>query len=104
MTNGASLWMNGYSAKQFSEESANITVDEDFLLKAAEQDYCFAETEEIVKYFDRVSQLIIYRWNSIYPSDTNLSGSLSHKEWKFVRKTEFSGHSHNLITEEIYSL
>lgn len=104
LSGGAPLWMNSYTANQFSEESANIMVDEAFLAKTPDQAYCFAETEQIREFADKVSQLIIYRWNRIYPSDVKLPELLRNKNWKFVRRSEFPGYSHEKITEEIYSL
>lgn len=104
LSGGAPLWMNSYTAKQFSEESANIMVDEAFLAKTPDQAYCFAETEQIREFADKVSQLIIYRWNRIYPSDVKLPELLRNKNWKLVRRSEFPGYSHEKITEEIYSL
>ncbi len=41
------LWMNAYSRKQFDIAAEGITVDEDFMAKAAGDDYCFAENIRI---------------------------------------------------------
>ena len=45
------LWLNAYSAKQFSpEETADFTIDEDFLEHAGANDFCFAETADPAPY------------------------------------------------------
>ena len=43
MCAGKKLWMNEYSRKQFDAVAEGISVDEDFMTKAGEDDYCFAE-------------------------------------------------------------
>ena len=49
MVGDSNLWMNEYSVKMFEKDSEgqmqeHIQVDEDFLRKAAEDEYCFVET------------------------------------------------------------
>lgn len=44
LTEGKILWMDAYSKKQFVEEGmTQIRVEEDFLQKAGEGEFCFAE-------------------------------------------------------------
>ena len=48
ITKGSKLFMNEYSYGQFSEdEFNNIVVDEDFLNKAGDEDFCFVENVEL---------------------------------------------------------
>ena len=99
----SALWMNGYSAAQFSPEATIITA-EDFLDKAGPNDYCFLENKDISAYVDRVEQVIIYRWNRAYPRDTTFPTKLFSHKWKLISREEFSGNSHEQITQEVYSL
>lgn len=103
MTAGSSLWMNAYSAAQF-EGAASITVDEDFLEKAGEQDYCFLENTDISAYAHKVTGVIIYRWNREYPRDMTFPAELFADRWKLAEREDFPGNSHERITEEVYTL
>ena len=101
------LWMNGYSAAQFSDEDGgkdSIIVAEDFLDKAGPQDYCFVENKDISAYARCVEQVIIYRWNRTYPRDMIFPEKLFSSKWKLVSREDFPGNSHENITQEVYSL
>lgn len=98
------LWMNNYSAGQFVEDEAHITVDEAFLDKASENDFCFVENTEIRPYLQRITGLVLYRWNRAYPSDVKFPTALLAGRWRKLSSVDFTGFSHERITEEIYSL
>ncbi len=103
LTAGTRLWMNAYSAKQFAEQNTAVTVDEDFLQKAAEGEYCFVENTDCTAYLSKAEAVVVYRWNTVYPSDVRFPVAF------FVGKTpvsivEFEGHSHKKITEELFEL
>ncbi|RHO88632.1 ribonuclease Z [Ruminococcus sp. AF41-9] len=112
MTAGQKLWMNAYSARQFQEgsqtgenvtgvsETAALIVTEDFLRQAGENDFCFVENEKLLPYSDRITEVVVYRWNRSYPGDFHLD--LDLKQWRLVQTTEFAGYSHEKITKEIY--
>ena len=102
MTAGSKLWMNGYSVSQFAPE--RIIVDEAFLEKAGEQDYCFLENADISAYADKVSRVIIYRWNREYPADVRFPAELFEHRWEKVSRDDFPGNSHECITREVYEL
>lgn len=97
---GKKLWMNSYSAKQFDEDCPLISVDEKFLQYAETGDYCFVEDIDIGPYIDYIDELILIRWNRVYPADTYLKIDLS--EWFLKNKEEFKGNSHEKITLEDY--
>lgn len=97
---GKKLWMNSYSAKQFEENCSEISVDEKFLQKAETGDYCFVEDIDIEPYIDYIDELILVRWNRVYPADTYLKIDLN--EWFLKNKEEFKGNSHEKITLEDY--
>lgn len=112
MTAGQKMWMNAYSARQFQEgsqtgenvtgvsETAALIVAEDFLRQAGENDFCFVENEKLLPYSDRITEVVVYRWNRSYPGDFHLD--LDLKQWRLVQTTEFAGYSHEKITKEIY--
>lgn len=94
------LWMNSYSRKQFTEEANNIIVDEEFLQKAQNGEYCFVENQELAPIADSIENLIIYRWNRDYPSDTTFDLDMS--SWVLINTTDFTGTSHKKITKEVW--
>lgn len=90
------LWMNRYSAKQFQDiPDLQICVQEDFLAKA--EGYAFAECDVIDV---KPEQVILYKWNRLYPADVHFNLDLS--SFRLERTTEFEGTSHEKITKEVY--
>lgn len=100
MIGTSKLWMNQYSKKQFTDDSEQIFVDEDFLSKADSHDYCFVENVELSNYVDQIEKIILFKWNRIYPADTYFSIDLS--QWVLDESVDFEGYSHEKITKEIY--
>ena len=99
ITKGKNLYMNGYSASQFTEGS-NIIVDDNFLDKAQQGDFCFVENSDIRVYNSKIEKLIIYKWNRNYPSDFQFQLTLD--DFCLESTFEFQGYSHKVITEEIW--
>ena len=109
MVGDSNLWMNEYSVKMFEKDSEgqpqeHIQVDEDFLRKASEGEYCFVETfdcgPDMFPETANVEAVVLYKWNRIYPADQYFSMDLSG--WKMVETEEFTGSSHEKITKERY--
>ena len=103
MTKDTVVWMNGYSAKLFEKESGNIRVDEDFMKKAGRGEYAFAETTDVMPYLQEAEELIVFRWNRVYTSDVRLPASVLEENWRKVQTFSFSGYSHDMITQEVYT-
>ena len=103
LTQKSQLWMNCYSAKQFEELPSWGTVDNDFLLAAPEGAYCFVENENVLPHLKRIDQVVVYRWNRVYPADQTFPAKQILAEKKLLSVREFAGNSHDLITEEIYA-
>ncbi|MCI1966875.1 MAG: ribonuclease Z [Oscillospiraceae bacterium] len=101
---GGVLWMNHYSAKQFSGNHApQIHVDDHFLAQAGKGDYCFVEDCDITPYLLKIEQIVLYRWNRRYPADQTFSIHLNEGGWKLVHTEDFPGFSHERITKETYT-
>lgn len=95
------LWMNAYSARQFADcPPERLRVDEQFLLHAGAGETCFVEDQPLRPHEPRIERILLYRWGRRYPSDQKFDLTLSG--WKLLRTSEFSGYSHETITEEIY--
>lgn len=96
------LWVSPYTANQFAkEQDSRICEENSFFEKAGAGEYCFLEDPEDLTDMSRVEELIIYRWNRVYPSDRTLPIDL--KNWFLTHTSEFTGHSHEKITKEVYS-
>lgn len=96
------LWMNEYSKKQFESvrEYHQIHVNENFPAFAQSEDYCFIENSIYLLNSDMITEIVIYRWNKIYPSDIKFEFDLS--KWKLTSQNSFIGFSHEKITREVW--
>ncbi len=99
IANGSKLFMSNSSAKLF-QNTDNITADENFLTKASQNEYVFAECE--INSLSNVEKLIVFLWNRDYPGDTFFEFDLKAEGFKRVAKEDFEGSSHKNITVEIY--
>ena len=95
------LWMNDYSRRQFPEEEAgHIAVTESDFLDIAPGEICFLEDQDPAQYEAQIEELILFRWNRVYPADLHCTMDLS--VWKLTETEEFAGNSHEKITQERY--
>lgn len=95
------LWVNEYTAKQFTEdEKMWLNINENYLDEIGEDDLCFVENLPIADYEDKITKLIVYHWNRVYPSDVRLPFDLTN--WELESEYEFKGYSHDKITRRIY--
>ena len=92
--NDKKLYTNEYSVKLFPENSVEVT--EDF--SKIEDGYCFAENFTVNEEY--VEEIIVYKWNRLYPADTHFNISLEN--WNIIETVEFEGSSHEKITRERY--
>lgn len=98
--NGATLYMNSYSAKQFKGE-CSITVDEEFLSVAGKDDFCFVENLTVTP--DTVNEFYIFNWNRKYPADFYFDIKPRELGFKPIKTEEFQGSSHEKITLEVFA-
>ena len=101
MSGEKKLWMNDYSRRQFPEEEAgHIAVTESDFLDIAPGEICFLEDQDPAQYEAQIEELILFRWNRVYPADLHCTLDLS--VWKLTETEEFAGNSHEKITQERY--
>ena len=100
---GQPLWVNAYTAKQFPpEQAAHLRIEEDFLQRAGEGEFCFLEDLPAAPYCDRMEQVILFRWNRRYPADFYFDIALTAPGWTLRQTEDFPGYSHEKITMEVY--
>ncbi len=92
--------MKEYSYKLMNAYISDAVVSETFLDDASEEDYCFVETEDPAAYQDRISEIVLCRWNRAYPGDVHFTMDLT--DWSLVDTEEFAGSSHERLTIETY--
>lgn len=96
----SAIFMNERSAMLF--EGKNVNLCADFLEKAGEGQHVFAETDDVSPFSSKIEKIYLYKWNRDYPSDLKLTLDLS--KYRLESSEEYPGSSHELITEEVYSL
>lgn len=96
---GGKLWMSSYSAKQFNDHVGYI-VDDNYMQNASSGDYCFIEDKGYV--LDKVSEIILCKWNRRYQADKVFSIDLKTNGFKKVASEDIKGSSHEKITIETY--
>lgn len=96
---GKKLWMDSYSAGIYGELcGVEIRVCEKFLENAKAGEFCLVERQSLNEFFGRIEGILAFWWNRKYPADLFLD--LDLEKWDKVRTKEFSGSSHEKITEE----
>lgn len=93
------LWMSKYSAGQF-DFFWSRRVNDDYMRKAGEEDYCFIEDGEYS--LDGVSEIILCNWNRTYPATKYLNVDLEANGFEKISSEEIVGSSHDKITIEIF--
>ncbi|MBQ9086294.1 MAG: ribonuclease Z [Clostridia bacterium] len=96
------LFLNGYSASLFSETELEIRVEEEFLDLAQTEDWCFVEDRTLSLWSEQIQEVVLYRWNRVYPSDLRLDWYPEKHGLFLCDIREFAGYSHEKITKEIY--
>ena len=99
-TKDATLWISPYSAPLFVEDCPHLQVASDPTKTAGENDYCFVEDTPLPPNLEDVNELLIYRWNRLYPSDVFFTCNTS--AFSLAETHEFVGSSHDNITKEIW--
>lgn len=93
------LYISDYSAPLFGTIPENVVICACPLEDAGEEDYCFIECE--TPYDNGFDEIIIYRWNRVYPADVKFDISLIEGK-SLTSVYEFAGNSHEKIIEEVY--
>ncbi len=97
IVNGAPLWVSRYSAPLF-EKKENVIIDNDYAVKADENDFCFVEDRGFN--LDLANEIILCHWNRKYPANSFFDVDLS--KYERISSQDISGSSHDKITIELY--
>lgn len=99
--NGASLLIAPYSESLFSQAECSVSISESFLADADAKDYCFVENTSVAEFKEKISRLVIYKWNRDYPADFYFDIDYTN-DYKLKTTLDFGGTSHEKITKEVY--
>lgn len=103
LVKGKTLFMNEYSYKLYKDiNNENIIVSENYLDECENDNFCLVENKPLNNYIKKIDNIIIYKWNRIYPSDLYFDIDIKNSQWKLIETEEFQGSSHEKITKEIY--
>ncbi|MBR5314808.1 MAG: ribonuclease Z [Clostridia bacterium] len=88
--------------RPFSEKMINegVVVSENMLDECKEGDFCFVEDVDIAPYAEKISTLVLFKWNRSYPSDRKLTLDFANRQLK--ETFDFVGSSHEKITYEVW--
>lgn len=62
----------------------------------------FLENTDPAAYIPHAEELLLYRWNRLYPADLTLNGTPVQWGYRLQDTTNFAGTSHEKITRERY--
>ena len=88
-----------FSEKLLSSYGVPHSVDENFP-ENAKDGYAFVEDIPLLPYEESITEVIVYRWDKIYPADTVFDLPLT--KYRLISTEEFSGNSHQTIQKETY--
>lgn len=97
---GNMLYISEYSKILFPD-TAPVIVTENPLGTAKSGDFCFIEGLLLAPAEAGIEELIVYRWDKVYPADVFLDLDLT--QWHLQTTHELVGSSHDKITREVYT-
>lgn len=94
------IYINSFSKDLFEEylELPNIHVVDG--ISPNNESYYFIEDINLKDYEEDINNIIIYKWNRVYPKDLTFEIDLS--KYTLESEEEFVGNSHEKITKQIY--
>lgn len=97
---GKPLYLTPSAHQLFADSGARCVVTDEPLEAVSEDGYCLVETQDPAPYADRLTELVIYRWNRLYPSDLQFRIDLGR--FQLTETLEFVGYAHEKITREVW--
>ena len=96
------IYISSYSEPLFAESDASVIAVTDPLDSAGDDGYAFVEDLPLKKYAKKITRLVVYRWNRLYPSDFSLDVKPQDIGLKIKNTRDFVGTSHDKITRDEY--
>lgn len=93
---------NGMRFNDRPQSTDRCVTDRIACLTAERSDVCFFETGDLSAYLSNAERLIVFRWDKVYPADTKFPMEACKKIFTLQSTENFPGHSHVMITQEVY--
>ena len=91
------IYITDFSEFLFKEHKNKIRIVDNPFSDAPDGATVFIENLDIFPYENLIGEILLYKWNEIYPIDKRIDISLS--DYRIVAKKEFVGSSHEKITK-----
>ena len=91
------IYTNRFSEMLFAGHEDRIAVSDNPLDECPDGGIAFIENLPLLPHIDRISRLISYKWNRLYPSDVKIDIDLS--AFGVIGRKDFVGSSHDKITK-----
>lgn len=99
---GMPLLASPFSQKLLEEAGVLHVVCDNPLVCAKEGQMCFIENLALCEYVDKISELVVYRWNRKYPSDRKIDVDIDVC-FKLTSALDFAGNAHEKISKLVYT-
>ena len=98
------IWLTKDSARLFDTEEAGrrLRLSEQPLKDAGPGEFCFVEQPGLLPFRDTLEEIIVFRWDRVYPADQICDLKPEPPEWRLDSTCEWKGYSHEKITQEVY--
>ena len=91
------IYISAFSEALFAPHEGRYKVCDDPLSECPDGGVCFVEDLALMPHLDSIGELILYKWNEVYPSDKKID--VPPDEFRVVNTIEFAGSSHEKITK-----
>lgn len=91
------IYINEFSRILFKDHTDRVTVSDNPLDNCPDGGLAFIENLPLLPHIDRISRLIVYKWNRLYPYDVRIDLNLG--DFGVLSHGDFVGSSHEKITK-----
>ena len=103
LINSNEILVSEYSSELFSDTSVNLKIVKG-IFKRTDGSYIFCEEEIPPKYFNKITEIYLFKWNRKYPSDVKFPFVDLCEKAELSATEKLVGNSHPEITFEVYKL
>ena len=96
------VFISDFSLPLFEDGVADVIAVSNPLSAAGVGDYAFVENLQLHDFADKIEEMIIYKWNRVYPKDLTLDLYPDEIGFKLCESVDFKGQAHEKITREIW--
>lgn len=90
------IYINSFSSHVFATHGDKTVICADPLAESPDGATVFVENLALAPYLGEIDEIVLYKWNRLYPSDKRID--ISFDGFKVISKKDFEGSSHENIT------